>query len=198
MTNPPEGHDPSRTPGRPPSPWDPPPGPEPVLATTRFRVTAADVTAAWRANLRWRYTRPGAIALPVLLGLAVTAVDAALHPDASLVLLAVPLLGLPLLVVAGRLCRYALLVPLLARRTYRQTRAYHEEWSVELTQSGSRARTSDYEHFVPWKHYVAWSETDRVILLYHSDAMFQFVPRPAVDTEAMRVFRTLVAGLKKR
>ena len=188
-----------------PGPWNPPPlpptlpapDPEPVLARTQFRITVADITAAWRANLRWRYMRLNAMTIPAALGLIAAVVASTVYPRAGAALLAAPLIGIPALVVLGRLCRYALL-PLLARRIYWQTRSYQEEWSVELTRSGNRARAAGIEHFVPWTNYVAWSETDRVILLYHSDMLFQFVPKPAVETDTMQVFRSLVAGLKKR
>ena len=123
--------------------------------------------------------------------------EAYANPATSAALLAVPLIGIPMLLIIARLCRYALL-PLLARRTYRQTRSYQEDWFVELTQSGTRARTAGTDHFVPWSHYVAWSETDKVVLLYQNDMMFQFIPRQAITAETMQVFRTFVAGLKKR
>ena len=121
--------------------------------------------------------------------------EAYANPVTSTALLAVPLIGIPVLVIVARLCRYAL-VPLLARRTYRQTRSYQEEWSVKLTRSGTRAQATGTDHFVAWNHYVAWSETDRVVLLYHSDMMFQFLPRQAINEDMMQVPRTLVAGLK--
>ena len=147
--------------------------------------------------MRWRYTRVGAVVVPILLGLGAMVVEAYADPSASAALLAIPAIGFPMLVIAARLRRYAL-IPLMARRTYRQTRSYHEEWSVELTRSGTRSRAAGTDHFVAWNHYVAWSETDKVVLLYHSDMMFQFVPRHAVDADTMQVFHTLAAGLKKR
>ena len=124
-------------------------------------------------------------------------VEAYASPTANAALLAVPLIGYPMLVIVARLCRYAF-IPLIARRIYWQTRSYQDKWSVELTRSGTRSRAAGTGHFVAWNHYVAWSETDRVVLLYHSDMMFQFVPRQAVDAGTMQVFQTLAPGLKKR
>ena len=174
-----------------------PPSAEPVLARGAFRVTAEDVASAWRSNMRWRWLRPQTMTVPVLLGLAVMVAEAAFHPAESALVLAVPLLGVPVLAVAGMACRYAL-VPVLARRAFRQTRSYREEWTMELTASGSRARAAGLEHSVPWSHYVAWAETDRVILLYHSDALFQFVPKPRVEGDAMRILREKITGLPRR
>ena len=132
-----------------------------------------------------------------LLGLGGMVVEAYASPTANAALLAVPLIGYPMLVIVARLCRYAL-IPLMARRIYRQTRSYQEKWSVELTRSGTRYTTSVTDKLVAYKNYVACSETDRVVLLYHSDMMFQFVPRQAVDAGTIQVFQTLTTGLKKR
>ncbi len=84
-------------------------------------------------------------------------VEAYADPTANAALLAVPLIGHPMLVIAARLCRYAL-IPFMARQTYRQTRSYQEQWSVELTRSGTRSRAAGTDYFVAWNHYVAWSE----------------------------------------
>lgn len=167
------------------------------MATIRFRVTAADVAAAQRAQLLWRMRRPRFYVAPVGAGLLAVwvAVAGSEQPAAEDVLLA---LGM---VVALYGALYALsfaLLPGAARRQMKARAPLREEWTVEITEAGLVARTASVETRNAWSTYVAWSRNERVAIVYQSDQLMQFIPVRALTPEAEAIAMAQLAHLPRR
>ena len=160
----------------------------PTRASTRFQVLPADVTAAYRANLRWRYTRARAWAWPVLLAVLLIVVRAAMDPAAPPLALVEPAAVILALAVVFKL-GYYLAMPLYAARQFRERVDLHQEWEVEMSADGLLARSPGQEIRTSWTTYVAWSRNSRVALVYQSDRLFQFMPIRARTPEIEAVFR---------
>jgi hypothetical protein len=162
-----------------------------VIATACFRPVPADLAAAQRAHLRWTYRRrSGFIAIVVIaivLGGGIFAVDT----EGGLLQFLLPSLFFIGMAFLIRLGLYKAM-PLLILRTFRQQKNLHHEWRVELSADGARASTPNQDSFV------AWSEDARVVLLYQSDRLFQFIQTPAFTPQGLAFFHEKVAALPRR
>ena len=176
------------------TPWDPANG---VLVRTRFHVTRADIADAQRTNMRWRYLRLRAFALPLLLGLALCVITAVNDPGASALRLAEPFAFAFVVILGLRLATYVL-APVLLSRGLMGKPYYREEWEVEFSRAGLRARTPSAEIFNTWDHYTAQQEGRRTTLLYHTSRLFQFMPKSALTPDQRETVATLTAGIPRR
>ena len=79
-------------------------------------------------------------------------------------------------VIGESAVRY-LYVPWWARRIYRQQKNLHESfkywWDIEQLSGESKSGRGQR----PWKHYTKWKENEDVFLVYHSDVLFEMVPK---------------------
>lgn len=70
-----------------------------------------------------------------------------------------------------------LILPRRLRRVYRQHAGYKSNFTYSWDQDALTA-DSDIGHARrPWSHYTKWLENDHVFLLYHSDVMFELIPK---------------------
>ena len=175
-----------------------PPGDfSPVLAQCSFHVTAADVTAAQRAHMRWRMRRPQAWFYPLLFSMLAVMAIIVLNPGWHPWDLAEPpliLFGIYIVLVA---LNYVLM-PSASRRTMRRQPGLAQEWHVELSEHGVRASTPLQDNRVAWGSYVAWHHDDRIVMIYHSDHLFQFIPARSVTPAMSELFQSKVANLQRR
>jgi len=76
-----------------------------------------------------------------------------------------------------------LYAPWRARRIFRQQKSLQRPFDVSWSESGFTARDASGGHTTPWSDYIRWCENPAVFLLYHSDALFQLVPKRACPDE---------------
>lgn len=168
----------------------------PLLASMIFTTTPTDVTAAYRAYLRWADTRPRGFLSTAVVGL-LSSVAVLVFNGAMTAWVFLPAVGVVLARVILRLLTYAC-VPRLARRTVGQQKNLQQEMRVELSESGLRAITATQDSYVAWVDYMAWSQDRHVIMLYQSDRLFQFIPMRAVTASAQEVFDRKMVGVPCR
>lgn len=70
-----------------------------------------------------------------------------------------------------------------ARKTFRQQKSLHSPIHFSWSDAGLHARTCTVDGTTPWDHYVKWRENASTILLYHSDRLFQLIPKRALSPE---------------
>ena len=170
---------------------------DPVLASTRFRISADDVTAAQRKHMRWLARRPRTWVYLVGFVLLCVASYAVTSPGWGPIPLAASAVGCLGFMVVWCLAVYAAM-PLLGRRAMKTQPNLSHEWRVDLSEHGVRAVTPNQDSFVAWADYVAWGEDARVLLIYQSDRLFQFVPKRGLEPNFLEVVRRLAARLPKR
>jgi hypothetical protein len=90
--------------------------------------------------------------------------------------------------LVGGLLTYALIrfvyAPWKARRVFRQQKSLQRPFEVTWSDKGLTSRDANGEYTTPWPDYTKWKENSRVFLLYHSDVLFQMVPKRAFPDEA--------------
>ena len=169
----------------------------PVLATSAtWTVTRRDLVAAQRLYLRWRWTRPRALASPALLA-ACGGVFAASTPGLDRLQIAGLVLTAPAVALVFRAAIYAML-PFTVGNFVRRQPSLGHVWRVAIDERGCRSLTQHQDLYTPWSRYVAWAQDGNVILLYRSDMLYQFVPLRAVDAHLLSTLHEVVAGLPRR
>lgn len=106
---------------------------------------------------------------------------------------------MPALLVIVLLVQYVV-VPWNARRHFRQSTALQDEITVtwdndRIRLSGARGVT-DFS----WSDFHRWSEDEALLLLYHSDAVFNMIPKAALSVMQCQSITAMLsqAGVKKR
>jgi hypothetical protein len=154
------------------------------IQTASYEITARDLIAGYRLNflsaLKGRKVWVRCAVLTILLG----AGSAFLFAD-DLGIAIGALIGVAygalLLSVIWLTC--FLLLPRRARRIFAQQKALHDpiaiEWSEALITIGSNRGTTTFE----WSDFVRSLENHEIILLFQSDAVFNFIPKRALSPE---------------
>ena len=179
--------------------WPPVRGPweaQALATSATWTLAVADLVAAQRLHLRWRWQQPRALVLPLAVAtcfgvLASTVTDAGIEQVAQAATVGA------VFVVALRALTYAL-IPVLRRNAVRDQPNLGHPWRVELDAQGIRAMTPYQDLRTPWTAYVAWAEDNRVVLVYRNDVLFQFMPVRAVDDAFRATFRQLAGTLPRR
>ena len=165
---------------------------EAASRSVTFTATTDDLAAAYQRYYRARtWARSSLITLAVCLAILAGVLVVAMEGDlvwiaCTLVAAAAAGLGLLLAIARWR-------VPVLARRIYRQQRALHAEVALTWTDEGLAVRSPTGESRMPWSHVVRWREDARVVLLYHSDALFNFVPTRVLGPDGRADLRARAA-----
>ncbi len=73
--------------------------------------------------------------------------------------------------------RHVLQPRLAVRRRLKEERALQNGATLVWSDHGYAVRGETVSSDVPWNHFVRWRENSRVILLYHSHQVYQFVPK---------------------
>jgi hypothetical protein len=171
---------------------------DPVLASTRFRVTATNFTAAQRKHMRWLARRSRTWVYLVGFALVCAIVIAPTTPHGwSPIILAASAAGGLSFVIGWSLIVY-IAMPLAGHRAVKTQRNLSHEWRVELRENGMRAVTPNQDNFVAWADYVAWSEDAQVLLFYQGERLFQFIPKHGLEPGFQEVVHRLVAHIPKR
>ena len=74
-------------------------------------------------------------------------------------------------------------LPFRVRRIFRQQKNLSRETALYWDRTGLHTRTANGTSMTPWADYVRFREGEDVILLYHSLALFQFIPRRVLSAD---------------
>ena len=85
-----------------------------------------------------------------------------------------------------------LLVPRWARRHFEQQSAMRGTWEVAWSDAGLTMVTTRGQAVHPWTDYRWRRESDEAILLYLTDAQYQFIPRRILTQDAQVELRPLL------
>lgn len=80
------------------------------------------------------------------------------------------------------LCLYAIL-PLIAKRHYRQYKLLHQPIRLTLNDSGYTVMNRSGEIRVQWSELLHWRENSKFILLYFAPRMYHIVPKKMAEKE---------------
>ncbi|MBB6342906.1 hypothetical protein HNP49_003094 [Pseudomonas fluvialis] len=64
-----------------------------------------------------------------------------------------------------------------AKKIYKQQKFLHESFSYDWSPDGLLVTSDTSSCLTPWSHFVRWRENKDVVLLYHSDCLFQILPK---------------------
>lgn len=85
-------------------------------------------------------------------------------------------------------------LPWKARHVFRQQKSLHEEYELSWGDDGLCVRGARVQSTVPWDNFVKKKWNDRIVMLYHSDLLFQMLPLRCFDDES---WRSLAAYLER-
>ena len=153
-----------------------------------WRLDAKDLITAYQAHYlgqmlrgqRWLVRALLLGALGILLVLVTGA------PVQSLMLPV--LIGLVLMVVV-QLVLIIVWVPFWASRVFAQQRGLHGEMRATWNAAGLQVTTNEADARMPWNHVIRWCEDANNVRLYHSDALFQVVPKRALKASELSALR---------
>ena len=74
-------------------------------------------------------------------------------------------------------------IPLQARRIFKQQKAFHIPFTIFFNDNGIDSKSDLGDVNIPWSHIIRWKENDKLFLLYHSDVIFQFIPKRLIAEE---------------
>ncbi len=103
------------------------------------------------------------------------------------------------LIVVVALVQYVL-VPWQARRQYQQSASVEDEIAAVWDEGQLRLSGDHGSLIYAWSDYHRWSEDSAILLLYHSDATFNVIPKSALTkAQCADIIALLEAtGVKKR
>lgn len=166
---------------------------------TAFTLTPEDYAGALQTTLRDQYRKPLSIVVHAALLLGLVASLALPNPE---ILGAFPLALIflvPLIIVP---VNYFVLVPGRARKIFKQQKTLHREIDAAWSEAGYGAQNAPSADplaaVTPWGDYARWRENEDIVLFFHSDAMFQMLPKRALDPAQLEDIRACAraAGLK--
>lgn len=89
---------------------------------------------------------------------------------------------------------FAVAVPWRQRRIFRQQKTLRHPVTVEFTEEAFVAEAAHGHSRLPWAELHKWKSNSKLILIYHSDALCNLVPRRAfASDEDFQAARTFVA-----
>jgi len=145
------------------------------------RLEVDDYLAAQQLHTRWTRRQLGVVA--AMLGAGLLLAWASMHERWAFVV-ACSLLGGAVGGIVAREVARRFVLPWRSRRVFTQQKSLQrpvEFWWDDDALHGSNDRGSNS---TPWSDYVKWRQSERIILLYLSDAMFQMVPKRCFDGPA--------------
>ncbi|WP_131195709.1 YcxB family protein [Lichenihabitans psoromatis] len=141
----------------------------------RMILTAGDVTRAYQLHSRAKLTsRTMVVALGICLTILAVFLIATLDDWEAI---AVGLVGglIGGLLVPRVIIRWVL--PISARRIFAQQRNLQQPIAVVCDARGLHTTTETATGVTPWPNYMHLREDEHILLLYHSDALFQIVAK---------------------
>ena len=78
---------------------------------------------------------------------------------------------------------------LVGWRQFREQRILRDPHTLDWSEEGYAVRGPNVSSDLPWGHYLFWREDARVILLYQSRLLYQFVPKRVLPPGAAEFIR---------
>lgn len=132
-------------------------------------LTAADYIDAYRLHQNWRSLVPISVFFFVIYAILLYS-----NNDPHWFTTALILWGLLFSLMLGL---RAIRLPFRARKAYGQQESAHLSYQMEITEAEFISSSAIGNARIPWKTLHKWKANDRTILVYHSDSMFQMLPR---------------------
>jgi hypothetical protein len=79
---------------------------------------------------------------------------------------------------------YYIVVPWGARRVFKQQKSLHHPTSFIFTEHGMKAENHQGQCVIQWSDFFKWKADSKVVLIYHSSAIFNMFPRHGFATDA--------------
>jgi hypothetical protein len=168
-------------------------------ATGTFHLTEDDLVAAGRLYSRIRLGRPRTIVAflclwffsLMLFTFLVTgrSSPAAISENPGLIF---ALSILPFVLVFSWT---AWIIPVMARRNFRQQRSLQGEFGYAWTGETLTVKTEYASFDMPWSHFLRWIEDDKTFLLFESDRLYRVIPKRALTADQQQSLRHHLAGI---
>ncbi|HEY1136306.1 MAG TPA: YcxB family protein [Xanthomonadaceae bacterium] len=137
-------------------------------------LTADDFVAAQTLHMRkWRKRQYIVIGAVMLLGVAIASFGWRM---AGMVVMGAALGGF-----AGNVVLHARRLPGTWTRLFEQQKSLHERFTYSWDETGLTVSTPLGQAKRPWAHFIRHEEDAGSLLLYHSDAMFELIPKRWFD-----------------
>ncbi|SEQ28823.1 YcxB-like protein [Devosia sp. YR412] len=173
----------------------------PDCASARFRLTEDDLVAAGQlygwSGLTQRRTMIGLVLLWLIILplVAWLTLGPAMGDPQALQNNAGFLLALSLAPFAATAAVMQVIMPVAARRTFRQQRSLQGELAYRWTSEHLTADTEYGAFDMPWSHFLRWSEDKRTILLFESDRLYRVIPKRVLPPDQYHSLRQHLAGI---
>lgn len=141
-------------------------------------LSADDYVAASMLHSRWTRKRIWTSAAATAIGLALAAVGNHWLLVAGSALAGGAIGGAVAYEVARRL-----FLPWRARRLFAQQRSLQRPVQFTWDAEGLSWSSANGSGRTPWSDYVKWRQNEHILLLYHSDALFQMLPKRAFSSD---------------
>lgn len=77
-------------------------------------------------------------------------------------------------------------MPWNARRVFKQQKTLHDPFTMELTEEGLFVDSTRGTLRMAWKDFHKWKINQKLILIYHSERMYNLIPARAFTNDAER------------
>lgn len=129
-----------------------------------------------------------------LLVLGALAVAGAIVAAAGYVLIGLVLVGAGVGGLIGELIQSRFVLPRSARKIYNQQAALRATYTYSWDKDGLSVSSDTVQAKRPWSDYIKTLENEDLLLLYHSDIMFEIFPKSwFASREQADEFRTLAS-----
>lgn len=151
-------------------------------------LTEQDYVASQRLHFRAQLRSPALQRrIVLLLMIFVPLAGAVLHEiglwdEAPLLMVALAILG-PAIGIGASILMQLLLEPGRARRVFRQQKSLHGPITFSWSEAGLHTRSESGQSEFPWDHYWGWQQDAAIMLLYHSERIYQFIPKRVLSPE---------------
>jgi len=167
---------------------------EPKSVTLKYNITVVDYLDAVRLNGRKKRRLTF-----LLLGLALLLSLLAWLLEGSDALLPICISAWSGGMLVYLLIVYFWWVPVRVKKLYLQQKLLHQEITAEITNQAFKTSLAQGQSEIAWDTYYAWAEDSRMIILKHSQVMFQMLPKRAFtgDEDIQWLRGILVVKVKK-
>lgn len=90
------------------------------------------------------------------------------------------------------------IIPVSAYRIFKQQKSLNLPFSIEASSEAFCAFNETGKTTMPWSYFVKWKESEKLLLLYHSDVLFNLVPKRLFQSDAqLNEFRGFLNGVRR-
>jgi len=90
------------------------------------------------------------------------------------------------------------IIPISAYRIFKQQKSLNLPFSIEASSEVFCSFNETGKITMPWSHFVKWKESEKLLLLYHSDILFNLVPKRLFQSDAqLNEFRGFLNDVRR-